>query len=269
MDLTSIIGIILAIVAVVVGMFLKGADVHALLNPAAFMIIFLGTAGAVSIAVPGNQLKRLPKLFKIIFTNNKKNLSYEQLLELFISWATESRKHGILSLEEKLKDVEDEFIVRGMKFVIDGVSAEDLEDMMEEEIEAIEERHAKGAAIFTQAGTYAPTLGVLGAVIGLVAALGNLSDMGKLGHAISAAFIATIFGIFSGYVLWHPFANKLKQKSAEEIEKKRLILQCILMLQAGTYPFLIKNRIIGALSETERKKLEAGAKENGAKKEKA
>lgn len=266
MDIATLVGIVLAIVAVVVGMIFKGADVGALANPAALMIIFVGTAGAVSIAVQGSHLKKLPKLFKIIFTTRKKDLSYTDILELFVRWATESRKHGILALESQLEEVEDEFILRGMRFVIDGITAEDLKDIMEAEIEAIEERHAKGASIFTQAGTYAPTLGVLGAVIGLVAALGDLSDMAKLGHAISGAFIATIFGIFSGYVLWHPFANKLKQKSAEELDKKRLILQCLLMLQAGVYPFLIRNRVLGALSETERKKLEettAGAKDNG------
>lgn len=210
--------------------------------------------------------KKVPKLFKVLFGSNKKDLSYEQLLELFVHWTSESRKYGILSLEQQLDKIQDEFLLRGMKFVIDGVSAEDLEQILEAELEAIEERHAKGAAIFSQVGTYAPTLGVLGAVIGLVAALGNLTDIDKLGHAISGAFIATIFGIFSGYVLWHPFANKLKQKSAAEIEKKRLIIDCLLMLQEGTYPFIMKNRILGALSATERKKLEKGAEKMRSKK---
>ena len=118
------------------------------------------------------------------------------MLELFVHWTSESRKYGILSLEQQLDKIQDEFLLRGMKFVIDGVSAEDLEQILESELEAIEERHAKGARYFSQAGTYAPTLGVLGAVIGLVVALGNLTDIEKLGHAISGAFIATIFGIF-------------------------------------------------------------------------
>ncbi|KMN44859.1 flagellar motor stator protein MotA [Bacillus sp. LK2] len=262
MDFATIIGIILGVVAVVVGMVVKGADVMALMNPAAALIIFVGTFAAVCIAFPMNQLKRVPKLFKVLFGSNKKDLSYEQLLELFVHWTSESRKYGILSLEQQLDKIEDEFLLRGMKFVIDGVSAEDLEQILEAELEAIEERHAKGAAIFSQAGTYAPTLGVLGAVIGLVAALGNLTDIEKLGHAISGAFIATIFGIFSGYVLWHPFANKLKQKSAADLEKKCLIIDCLLMLQEGTYPFIMKNRILGALSATERKKLEKGAEKN-------
>lgn len=238
MDFATIIGIILGVLAVVVGMVVKGADITALLNPAAALIIFVGTFAAVCIAFPMNQLKRVPKLFKVLFGSNKKDLSYEQLLELFVHWTSESRKYGILSLEQQLDEIEDEFLLRGMKFVIDGVSAEDLEQILEAELEAIEERHAKGAAIFSQAGTYAPTLGVLGAVI------------------------ATIFGIFSGYVLWHPFANKLKQKSAAELEKKRLIIDCLLMLQEGTYPFIMKNRILGALSATERKKLEKGAEKN-------
>ncbi|HFJ9408330.1 TPA: flagellar motor stator protein MotA [Bacillus cereus] len=258
MDFATLIGIILGVVAVVVGMVVKGADVMALVNPAAALIIFVGTFAAVCIAFPMDQLKKIPKLFKVLFGSNKKDLSYEQLLELFVHWTSESRKYGILSLEQQLDKIQDEFLLRGMKFVIDGVSAEDLEQILE----AIEERHAKGAAIFSQAGTYAPTLGVLGAVIGLVAALGNLTDIEKLGHAISGAFIATIFGIFSGYILWHPFANKLKQKSAAELEKKRLIIDCLLMLQEGTYPFIMKNRILGALSATERKKLEKGAEKN-------
>ncbi|WP_020060012.1 flagellar motor stator protein MotA [Bacillus sp. 123MFChir2] len=262
MDLTTIIGIILGIIAVVVGMFLKGAALSALLNPAAFTIIFIGTTAAICIAFPINQLKRIPKLLKAIFGRNKKEMTYEEMLDLFVHWTSESRKYGILSLEQQLDKVEDEFLMRGLKFVIDGVASEDLEKILESEIEAIEERHRKGAAIFSQAGTYAPTLGVLGAVIGLVAALGNLSDIDKLGHAISGAFIATIFGIFSGYVLWHPFANKLKQKSAQEIEKKRLMVECLLMLQTGTYPFVMKNRILGALSETERKKLAQGAEKD-------
>ncbi|KFN03439.1 flagellar motor protein MotA [Bacillus clarus] len=262
MDFATVIGIILGCVAVVVGMFVKGADVAALLNPAAALIIFVGTFAAVCIAFPMNQLKRVPKLFKVLFGSNKKDISYEQLLESFVYWTSESRKYGILSLEQQLEKIEDEFLLRGMKFVIDGVSAGDLEQILESELEAMEERHAKGAAIFTQAGMYAPTLGVLGAVIGLVAALGNLTDIEKLGHAISGAFIATIFGVFSGYILWHPFANKLKQKSAAELEKKRLVIDCLLMLQEGAYPFIMKKRILGALSATDRTKLEKGAEKN-------
>lgn len=264
MDLTSIIGLIMGLIAVLVGMVLKGASLSALANPAAAMIILVGTSAAVSIAVPGTHLKRIPKLLGAIFTNKKKTLNDAEILELFVRWATESRKNGLLSLESDLKTIDDEFIKKGLKMVIDGNSAKDLHDILEAEIEAMEERHSKGAMVFTQAGSYAPTLGVLGAVVGLVAALGNLGDIDALGHAIAGAFIATMFGIFVGYVLMHPFSNKLKVKSAEEVAKKQLILQCLLMLQAGTYPFLIESRILGSMSETDRKKIQA-QKEDGKK----
>lgn len=103
----------------------------------------------------------------------------------------------------------------------------------------MEERHTSGAAIFTQAGTYAPTLGVLGAVVGLIAALADMNDIEKLGHAISAAFMATLLGIFTGYVLWHPFANKLKRKSALEVKQKRMMIEGILSVLEGEAPRVI------------------------------
>jgi len=257
LDLTTIVGLIMGMVALVGGMIFKGADVSALANPAAIMIILVGTTAAVTVAFPGSHLKKVTKLFKLVFTNRKNEMSHKDILDLFMRWTTESRKNGILSLEKELKELEDEFIKKGLKFVIDGVTAHELEALMENEIDAMEERHAKGALTFTQAGTYAPTLGVMGAVVGLIAALGNLADTEKLGHAIAGAFVATLYGIFTGYVIWHPFANKLKQKSGEEIAKKRLILQCLLLLQAGAYPFLIENRILGSISATERQAITA------------
>ena len=109
--------------------------------------------------------------------------------------------------------------------------------------------------MFTQAGTYAPTLGVLGAVVGLIAALGNLNDIEKLGHSIAAAFIATILGIFTGYVLWLPFANKLKVMSEEEIGLKRMVIEGILSLQAGDSPTAIEAKLMVFIPQTQREGL--------------
>lgn len=126
--------------------------------------------------------------------------------------------------------------------------------MLSEEIEAMESRHQAGAAIFSQAGTYAPSLGVLGAVLGLIAALGNMGDTEKLGHAISAAFVATMLGIFSGYVLWHPFANKLKRKSKQEVKMKEIMLEGVLSILAGEAPRVIEQKLASYLPSGERKK---------------
>src|SRR4051794_13397582 len=213
MDLATVIGVIMGLIAVGVGMVLKGVDISVLANPAAILIIIIGTVAAVTIAFPMSELKKVPQLFKILFTNQKMT-SNQELIKLFSDLAQLARKEGLLALEVRINDIDDSFLKSGLTLAVDGQNADYIRDVLSEEIEAMEERHQAGAQIFTQAGTYAPTLGVLGAVIGLIAALGDMSDTISisLGHAISAAFVATLLGIFTGYVLWHPFANKLKRK---------------------------------------------------------
>ncbi len=251
MEITSIVGILLGIVAVVLGMIFKGTSLIALVNPAAIMIIFVGTAACVLIGFPGNELKKLPKLLKIIF-QKQSTPNTSELIEEFVKLSTLARQEGILAIESHVENIEEPFLKQGLKMVVDGMEPDFIRDTMEEELDAIEERHAVGAAIFTQAGTYAPTLGVLGAVIGLIAALGNLNDIDKLGHAIAAAFVATLFGIFTGYVLWHPFANKLKRKSQQEIRIKSLMIEGILSIQSGVAPRAMRDKLIVFIPQSER-----------------
>ncbi|BAC14501.1 motility protein A (flagellar motor rotation) [Oceanobacillus iheyensis HTE831] len=242
MDKTSIIGLILGLIAVGIGMVLKGVGLEALINPAAILIILLGTAAAVTIAFPGSALKKIPALFKIIFTESKQ-ANTKEIIEMFSDWADQTRKEGILSLEQQISEVDDSFLSSGLQLAIDGQSPDFIKDIMLEKIEAMEQRHEEGAAIFTQAGTYAPTLGVLGAVIGLIAALGDMSDIDALGAAISAAFIATLLGIFTGYVLWHPFANKLREKSKREVLQKEIIVEGILSITTGDSRLIVQEKL--------------------------
>ncbi|WP_025028945.1 flagellar motor stator protein MotA [Caldalkalibacillus mannanilyticus] len=251
MDKASIIGIFLGLIAVVVGMAAKGASPAALLNLAAILIIFVGTAASLFIAFPMSEIKKFPTLLKIIF--NEQSLPSERsLIPLFTEWAGIARKEGLLALESKVDEVEEPFLKHGMKMVIDGQPPEMVRSMMEEEVAAMEERHLASALIFTQAGTYAPTLGVLGAVIGLIAALGNMSDIDALGAAIAAAFVATLLGIFSGYVLWHPFANKLKRKSKKEQQIKHLIIEGVLAIQEGVSARVIEDKLLTYIPSKER-----------------
>lgn len=251
MDKTSLLGIILGIVVLVGGMILKGSDPIALYNPAAILIIFVGTVAALLNAFPLNELKKVPALFKVIFTDSKL-ITIKELIPIFTEWAMLARREGLLALEERAEEIEDPFLKRGLKMVVDGQPQEMIREMMEEEIAAMEERHELGAKIFNQAGTYAPTLGVLGAVVGLVAALGHLEDIALLGKSISAAFIATLFGIFSGYVLWHPFANKLKRKSQLEVQIKQIMLDGLLAVQEGIPARLVEEKMLTYLSAKDR-----------------
>ncbi len=252
MDKSSIIGVILAIIAVGVGMVLKGVSVNALVNPAAFLIIIVGTVAAVSIAFPGRELKKVPKLFKILF-KEQESADLPSLIRLFSDWAQLARKEGLLALEAKTSEIDDDFLKNGLSLAVDGQSADYIRDVLTEEVEAMEERHLSGAAIFTQAGTYAPTLGVLGAVVGLIAALSHMDNTDELGRAISAAFVATLLGIFTGYVLWHPFANKLKRKSKQEAQVKYMMIEGILSILEGEAPRVIEQKLASYLPAGERK----------------
>lgn len=250
MDKTSVIGVILGVIAVGVGMILKGISFEALLNPAAFLIIIFGTIAAVLIAFPTRVIKNIPSLFKILFLDQQK-YDEKDLILTFTNWAEVTRREGILSLEKEVDQIEDPFLQSGIQMATDGQTPDFIEAVLMGKIVAMERRHEEGAAVFTQAGTYAPTLGVLGAVVGLIAALGSMDNMDVLGAAISAAFIATLFGIFTGYVLWHPFANKLREKSKREVLMKEMMVEGILAITAGESPAVIKDKLSSFLSAKE------------------
>ncbi len=180
-------------------------------------------------------------------------MTKQVLLGQFLTLSTQARKEGLLSLEAALEEVDNAFMKRGVMMVIDGQPSEYVEDVMTRDLENMTERHHANANIFTQA----PTLGVLGAVVGLVAALSDLSDIEKLGHAISGAFIATLFGIFTGYVLWFPFATKLKQKSASEIQLYEMMIEGILSIQNGESPKNLEDKLLVYLTPKERANYEA------------
>ncbi|CAM3426021.1 flagellar motor stator protein MotA [Hydrogenibacillus schlegelii] len=254
MERSTILGLILGLIAVGYGMVLKGAPLTSLFtNPAAYLIIIGGTIAAVLNAFPMSELRRLPHLFRLIFRGQRLP-DPNDLIDRFMEWAQIARREGLLALEGHLEAIEDPFLKNGMKMVVDGREMEFIRDALEQDLAAMEARHQVGAKIFEQAGTYAPTLGVLGAVVGLIAALSNLDDTTVLGHSIAAAFVATLLGIFTGYVLWHPFANKLRRLSRQEVELKQMMIEGILSIQAGISPSNIEEKLIVYLPAREREK---------------
>ncbi|ASA25077.1 flagellar motor stator protein MotA [Paenibacillus donghaensis] len=254
MEISSILGLVFGLVAVLWGMLLKHAPLASLNNPAAYVIIFLGTVASIFMAFPMSEVKNIPKLFKILFVK-KKMVSKAELITTFMDWASITRREGLLALESKVDEIEDNFLRNGMRMIIDGNDQEFVRDVLMEDIHATEDRHKAGALIFSQAGMYAPTLGVLGAVIGLIAALADMSDMAKLAHAIAGAFIATLLGIFTGYVMWHPMANKLKRLSKREIEVRLMMVEGLLSIQSGVSTIAINQKLAVFLTPTERAKL--------------
>ncbi|MGM1049901.1 chemotaxis protein MotA [Paenibacillus uliginis N3/975] len=263
MEISTIIGLVLGFVSVLVGMVLKHAPLTALVNPAAFVIILGGTAATLFIGFPLSELKKFPKLVKMTFVKQKL-MNKTDLITLFMEYASITRREGLLALESKVEEINDTFLRNGMRMIIDGNDQEFVSDVLMEDINATEERHRSGALIFSQAGMYAPSLGVLGAVIGLIAALGQMSDMTELAKAIGAAFIATLLGIFTGYVICHPIANKLKRLSKREVEIRLMMVEGLLSIQSGVSTIAISQKLSVFLTPSERLKMnqrEAGSSE--------
>ncbi|HWQ29949.1 MAG TPA: flagellar motor stator protein MotA [Negativicutes bacterium] len=251
MDIFLVIGIIVGLASVIVGMIVKGANVAVLLNPAAAIIILIGTTAAVMNSFPRKEFLNIPKIVGALFRENSHNEEVE-IINKIVEMAQLARKEGLMALEQAVAGMNNKFLQKGLGMVVDGIQPEYVRDVLNTEIECLEERHRACASIFSTAGSASPTLGVLGAVIGLIGALGNLNDTEKLGHMISAAFVATLYGIFLGYVVCHPFASRLKRKSQEEVHGMNIILEGILSIQAGENPKSIEVKLVSMLEPKQR-----------------
>lgn len=257
MDLTTILGLIAGVGFLVGAFVLEGGHISSLFQLTAAMIVFGGTAAALTVSTPVEQLKQLPKILKIAFTHKSRDPL--EVIDELVSLATIARREGILALEEKIETYDDEFFKNGVRLVVDGVDPELVRSIMETELSFIEERHSKGAAIFEQAGGFAPTMGIIGTVMGLVHVLSNLEDASKLGPAIAVAFIATLYGVASANIMWLPIANKLKIRSKQEVMIRELMIEGILSIQAGENPNILGQKLKVFLAPANRTKSEEAA----------
>jgi chemotaxis protein MotA len=255
MDIFLIFGVIMGVLSIVVGMIVKGADIAVLANPAAAIIIFGGTIAAVINSFTKKEILGFGKVLGAAFSE-KSGQDPVSIIKQIIEISQETRKSGLLSLESKMSSIENKFMKKGLEMVVDGTEPDYIREVLSFEIESMEERHRGGAMIFSTAGSAAPTLGVLGAVIGLIGALGNLEDIEKLGHMIKAAFVATLYGIFLGYVICHPIASRLKRKSVEEVANMNIILEGILAIQEGKNPKAIEMKLTSMLEPKHKKAFE-------------
>ncbi|WP_132768151.1 flagellar motor protein [Tepidibacillus fermentans] len=246
MDLSTIIGLILGLAGLVGGFLLEGGHASSLLQLTAFMIVFGGTFGAVIVSYPMSQLKTVPKLLKIAFTEKKLNV--HETIQQLVEYSTLARREGVLTIEQYYEKMDgNPFLKEGLMMVVDGVDPQLIREILEIEIANIEARHEKGIKIFESAGGYAPTMGIIGTVMGLVHVLGNLSDPDSLGPSIAVAFIATLYGVASANVFYLPIASKLKARSQMEVLIKELEVEGILSIQAGENPQMLKKKLLAFL----------------------
>jgi len=259
MDLATVLGITIGIGALLGGVLLEGGHASALLQPSAALIVFGGTLGATLFRFTPRDFRAVPQLIKLAVFN--KPFDPAKSIEDIVSMAEEARREGLLYLENRLPDIDDPYLKKGLQLVIDGTDPELVKNILEVEIYTIEERHHVGASIFEVAGGYAPTMGIIGTVMGLVHVLGNITTPENLGPAIAVAFMATLYGVASANVLWFPMASKLQNISKKEILVKQLMMEGIISLQAGYNPILIRERLVAYLNPSARETREEDEEE--------
>ena len=241
MDITTILGVVIAIGGILFGQLLEGGHVGSIVQGTAALIVIGGTIGAVAVSYPLKDFVRGLKLAGMALRDRKNDL--EQIVQQIVELAGVARRDGVLALEQRLPAIKDNFLKRAVGFIVDGVDAAVTRDALETEIMLHFEEDTVGAKVFEAAGGYAPTIGILGAVLGLIHVMENLNDPSKLGGGIATAFVATVYGVGSANILFLPIANKVKRKLSLDKERSTLIAEGVLSIQAGLNPRVLEEKI--------------------------
>jgi len=241
MDKASIIGLVLGIGAVLGGQALEGGHLGSIMQITAFVIVIGGTFGAVFLSYPFKQVIAALKGVKSILKEPPQNA--EEIIKQITQYANKARKEGILSLEKEIKNIGDAFLKKALTMAVDGLEPHLIREAMETELEYLDEHGKISSKIFKSAGGYAPTIGILGAVLGLIHVMENLNDPSKLGAGIAVAFVATVYGVGSANLLFLPIATKLEVRHRNEMILREMMLEGVISVSNGENPRLIEEKL--------------------------
>ncbi len=250
MKAATAIGIAVAAFAILMGAMMDGTSPASFMNPTAILLIVGGTTGVTLASVGMDNVKRIPALYKIAMSPQPQDLKGR--VELLVELAEQARREGLLALDAKVAEIDDEFTRKGLQLVVDGSDPALVREVLDAEIDGMAARHALGYGMFEKAGGFAPTIGIIGTVMGLVHVLQNLSAPATLGPSISSAFLATLMGVASANVIYLPVCYRLKALSAEEVELRTLTIEGILSVQAGDNPRIVHDKLISFVAPAER-----------------
>jgi chemotaxis protein MotA len=250
MDIATVLGIVSAFGLVASAIFM-GSGLNIFINIPSVMIVVGGTVGITFIAYPLKDVFGVLKVVqKAIFT---KNISVDELIKRFTGFANKTRKEGILALESEIKEVKDEFLKKGVQLSIDGLEPQEIQNILDTEIDYVRNRHQLGAEIFTTMGTYAPAMGMIGTLIGLVQMLQNMSDPSSIGPAMAVALLTTFYGSILANICCMPIAGKLRTRSKEEMLTKEMIIQGIISLSNGDNPRILEQKLLAFIPNNRKK----------------
>jgi chemotaxis protein MotA len=243
MDKISIAGLGLGLAAILLGQILEGGHIASLVQPTAFLIVLGGTLGAVMLQSPMPVFMTGLKMAKWVFLPPANDP--EKLIEQVATWSHVARKEGLLALEAQIPLVPDPFMRKGLQHLVDGVEPERLREVLEVEIGAYEEQMKLSAKIWESAGGYSPTIGILGAVMGLIHVMENLTDPSKLGAGIAVAFVATIYGVGAANLIFLPIAKKLLANISRLVALREMFVDGLVGIANGDNPRIIESRMQG------------------------
>lgn len=255
-DFTTPLGIFMGFGALLLAFYMEKNEIGrlegflppfgALMNAAAFVIVMGGTIAAALTSFPRDVFMKLPALF--MKSMGPAITAGPDLVALFLRLAEKARRQGLLALEDEAVNIQDEFLRKGIMLVVDGTDPEVVRGVLEIDSAVLEERHKAGYELLDAMGGYAPTMGIIGTVMGLVSVLSDLRDVNKLGPAIAVAFIATLYGVATANLVWLPLGSKLKRKSLSEVAAREMMLEGILSIQAGDNPRIVQEKLAGYLA---------------------
>lgn len=252
LDILTIIGIVLGLAAIVGGQVLEGGSIHAIMQGTSAIIVFGGTLGAVLVHYPMSTVRLAFKNAKKVFLNPR--IQPRNVISQIMNMSAVARKDGLLALESTLDDINDNFLRKGLQLVVDGTEPRYTREVLEIEIAYYEEYNNSSAKVFESAGAYAPTIGIIGAVLGLIHVMENLAEPEKLGAGIAVAFVATVYGVASANLFWLPVAGKLRLKLREEVIMSEMVMEGMVALSDGENPRMVEEKLTGFLRESDKKK---------------
>lgn len=240
-DIASLVGIAVAVIGILGGLLLEGGNISDVLQYTAAIIVVGGTAGAVMLNSSLSVLKAATARLATVFFEKRE--SANGIIEQLIDFATKARKGGIVTLEKETETILDPFLRKALTLAVDGTDLQELRKMMEIEIEQHEHHAESQSKVFEQAGGYAPTVGIIGAVMGLIQVMKNLANIDEVGHGIAVSFVATVYGVGLANLFLLPVAGKIKARAMEEVRLKELMLEGVCAIVEGLNPKLVRIKL--------------------------
>ena len=240
MDLTSVVGFLIAWILVLSAM-AGGGNFGAYIDMPSMMITIGGAVGAAIMSNPGDRLKAMSGGLKSVFISHEPNLV--GMVQTIVSFAEKARREGLLALEGDVGDLDNEFLKKSIQLVVDGTDPELVRAILDTEIGVLEDRHSANKAVFDNLAEFAPSYGMIGTLVGLIAMLGNLADVSSLGPNMAVALITTMYGSMMANMFGIPIAKKLAARSAQEVKSMELMVEGILAIQAGENPRIVEEKL--------------------------